>query len=717
MFEQPSVQVSRLSYSLRGPEWGFAVPQGDLEALEDVLRLCSTFWNGIGSLIIPVRSDGRVYHSLDRALEVREVEQVYAHEKLGERATAVLREKVRHVVPLRAIDEHEIHPFFLSLNDRDETLDTVWQPILATKRLRRIALATWGHTPQDDVDDWASRFSFAEVHGLDAQRKLLEAQLVGNAPLHFSGRHMNTFEQRDGFDGWPCLCVFGEAGFDEIVHFWNLRSRMSTFMGSPLVVGIPRELLSEQELEPIRRWVETPKRGSYYKPDITLVVPKRESPVARTALEKLGFNSAGDRVRFQHSFPNPPKGREQLEYFEYGSGQWGGPMKRGLTASTLATVTDSRISLDLAPPDGVRLPFGYLRLAVRGLPLPLPLNAATAAQIIPNAYVSQDGLTVLTQTARSWSWDVRLPDQTEALEQWASSYGFSVTPSQPGLYGQALLGRLVDPEDLDSLADQIAIAILSALAPDSTKKLAQRLELDLEGRPGSLGVELDEERLVELLRDQGLLLAIEAKTLHQIASEVELSQSRLTAPLSRLIEAGLARRGVSFRCPRCHFRQLVPLGALDERIECQACRLRQVTPVRKGKKEYPPAYFLDGLAARLMEQDLLSVILALRKVRLDVGETHSFVAWPGLLFRGSTKETDADLLISNGEQVTIFECKARAHSLDLPQTEKLLRLCAAVEARPAIAGLEGEFVESVAAAVIEAGGLIYHREDLLAKSG
>ena len=433
-------------------------------------------------------------------------------------------------------------------------------------------------------------------------------------------------------------------------------------------------------------------------------------------MENLGFTSAGERVRFQHSFPNPPKGREGLEYFEMASGRFGGPMKRGATASTLATVTDRHISLDLPPPDGVRLPFGYLRLAVRGLPLPLPLNATTAAQIIPNAYVSQDGLTVHTQTAQRWSWDVRLPDQTEALEQWASSYGYSVTPSQPGLYGQALLGRLNSPEDLDSLADQTAIAILAQLAPDSTKKLAQRLKLDFEG-PKATDISLDEERLVELLRDQGLLLAIESKTLHQIASQAELSQPELTAPLASLIEAGLARRGVSFRCPRCHFRQLVPLGDLDERIECQACRLELVTPVLKDAKEHPPSYFLDGLAARLMEQDLLSVILALRKARLDVGEDHSFVAWPGLLFGRGDEETDADLLVSNGEQVTLFECKADAPGLDLAQTKKLLGLCDAVEARPALAALRGKFAEPVAAAVIKAGGLIYRREDLLAKAG
>jgi hypothetical protein len=37
----------RLRYWVRGPEWAFVVPQGDLAALEDVMRICSAFWNGV----------------------------------------------------------------------------------------------------------------------------------------------------------------------------------------------------------------------------------------------------------------------------------------------------------------------------------------------------------------------------------------------------------------------------------------------------------------------------------------------------------------------------------------------------------------------------------------------------------------------------------------------------------------------------------------------
>jgi hypothetical protein len=44
----------RLVYYVRGPEWAFAIPAGDFDALDEVMRLCSGFWNGAGSLIVPI---------------------------------------------------------------------------------------------------------------------------------------------------------------------------------------------------------------------------------------------------------------------------------------------------------------------------------------------------------------------------------------------------------------------------------------------------------------------------------------------------------------------------------------------------------------------------------------------------------------------------------------------------------------------------------------
>ena len=707
------VQVSRLSYTLRGPEWGFAVPQGDLAALEEVIRLCSSFWNGLGSLIIPVRSDGNLYPALDRLLEVRQVDQVLIHDAVGERARQSLAARFDDIGSLW-MDRHEIHPYFLSLNDRDESLASVQRPLMKSRRLRRVADATWGYIPDDEVDDWRRRFEVTnEAEQQEALRGILDSQIRGNSPLLLGARHMSSYEQRGGIDGYPCLFVFGKADFGEIVHFWNLRSRLSGAYGDRGIVGVPRELLCADDLKPVREWVEMPSGATHFKPDISLVVEPDEATAVRTALEELGFSNAGERTKYQHAFPDPPQGREGLEYFELGTGQLGGPMRRGAKATTLATVTDRRISLDLPSPEGVRLPFGYLRFAIDGLPLPLPLSPVTAKGLMPHAWVSADGLTVKTHTEKRWRFDFELPDAEEALSQWASSYGYDVRPSQPGLYAQALIGRLAAPTDLDPLANPVAAEILKQLTPDSTKKLVQRLKLDIE----TGGDSIDEQVLLELMQQQGLLLRVGAKTLHELASICERKQTELTAALAGLVEVGMVRRGISFACPLCKFDQVVPLGDLDERIECQACRHELVAPVLSGKREHPIAYFLDGLAARLMEEDLLSVVLALRRARLDSGSRESFIAWPGLLFSKADDTVDGDLLVSDGSTASIFECKMNASRLELDQARRLLDLCEDLHAKPGIAGLRGEFDDGMKELVLGAGGVVYEAEELIGGGG
>jgi hypothetical protein len=69
----------RLEYYARGPEWAFAIAAGDINALEDVMRRCSAFWNGVNSLIVPVQRDGRIPPLVAELLSVRAVDQCYVH--------------------------------------------------------------------------------------------------------------------------------------------------------------------------------------------------------------------------------------------------------------------------------------------------------------------------------------------------------------------------------------------------------------------------------------------------------------------------------------------------------------------------------------------------------------------------------------------------------------------------------------------------------------
>jgi hypothetical protein len=48
----------RLQFALRGTEWVFAIPSGDLAALDEIAARCCDFWNGANSLLIAVGDNG-----------------------------------------------------------------------------------------------------------------------------------------------------------------------------------------------------------------------------------------------------------------------------------------------------------------------------------------------------------------------------------------------------------------------------------------------------------------------------------------------------------------------------------------------------------------------------------------------------------------------------------------------------------------------------------
>lgn len=712
--ERPKVEVQRISYSIRGPEWGFAVPQGDLDALAEVMALCSHYWNGIGALMIPVSTNGRIPRYIERMLEVREVEEVFLHEALSEQARAAMEARFHCCRIYDGMLDGEIHPLFLSLNDRPQSLRKIRRPLVKSKRMTRIALACWGQIPDEDLDDWRDRYDVTEAVGTEALAELLAGQINGRTPLQLGARHMDLIEQVHGVDRYPQLFAFGRGTFYELSLFWNLRSRFSTMLGTTRIVGIPTELASVEGLGPLPGWLEKIRHGGYLKPDLSLVAGKEELRRLMAALQALGFRQAPRDGRWLHGFPNPPEGRERPEYRE-AIAPIGGPMKRGANANALVTFSERRAVMTLPSPEGVRLPWGYVRLCIRGLPIALPMNSVSAQKLIPNAESIQDGMRVKTFSGQgTWSWDLSLPNASESLEQWASSFGYSVQPSQPGRFGQALLARLERPEALDALATERALEILDELAPRSTQRLAQRIANEVEQR--SLAeTSINEDLLAQLLREQGLSLEIEAKTLHDLASAVGGKRGTLLRPLEALVEAHLVRRGTELCCHRCNFSHTYTLAESDEWVRCRTCGDRLANPVALDGEEYPRSYLLDGLAAQLVEHGMVPVILLLRRAQIKNPEGMAFFAWPGLLFqRGGETPTDADLLISNGEMVRIFECKSKAEWLGQEQVQKLLLLCKRVGASPGIAALEGTFSRDVIEAITEAGGEVMHRSDLLA---
>lgn len=148
MFDEHLTQQHRLNYFVRGPEWAFAIPQGDLSALEDVMRRCSTFWNGAGSLLIPVRADGQIPKAIGYFLQTRPVDTCYTHGALTEPAKNSVRKRVSaQTVDLwDGFDEREIHPLHQIESPPSTPRLLLESPQFSSDGLRRVALATWGPT-------------------------------------------------------------------------------------------------------------------------------------------------------------------------------------------------------------------------------------------------------------------------------------------------------------------------------------------------------------------------------------------------------------------------------------------------------------------------------------------------------------------------------------------------------------------------------------------
>jgi hypothetical protein len=103
----------RLGYFIRGPEWAFVLPQGDLEALDDVVRTCSTLWNGVGSLLIGIDRAGRQAPT-GSLLSARPVDTVWLHPALGDRARAAASAAFPNAEPMHELfDAEEVHSLLL----------------------------------------------------------------------------------------------------------------------------------------------------------------------------------------------------------------------------------------------------------------------------------------------------------------------------------------------------------------------------------------------------------------------------------------------------------------------------------------------------------------------------------------------------------------------------------------------------------------------------
>lgn len=708
----PRIELHRLEYSVRGPEWAIAVRQGDIDALDDVMRRCSLFWNGAGTLIVPISADGRINGDIANLRAILDPERCFIHDSVTEAGRQRLRSLFAATAPLRDdFDRHEAHPlaFVPVVNvEAGELRQTIEVPVFASATLQRATLACWGHVADDDLPYWAERFDPVRQEDRRlASRALVAGQLspAAPSPLLLSRRNMEASHWESPQD-WPYLVVLSTGSFEELVRFWNFRARSSTYHPGMPVVGIPKSLLrQEQPLRLIREWL-APVPGFQRSPDLLVNCRPRDLPQLEQALRSAGLTREAQRQlnmssgRDVQPKPTPTYLPARLLL--------GGHMIRGSAETALVPIAQ-RMSLALEPPEQFDLRTGqFVRLTLRNLPLPLPLTASAAVRIHPNGFVS-DGLTIVFGATRRYSFDLELPPPEQALLDWAADHGYTARPTQDSRYAQAFLGRLGGDRSLDALATPAALDLLSQLAPESRKKLAQRLRHEF----ATAGIPVTEESLAERLKGGGVNLELSVRVAENFAG---LSRRQALALLAPLVREGFVRRGLVVGCPTCNTNSFVPLEDLAEELRCEACRARFHAPITDagGDQEPKLAYRLDGLMARVLDQDVLPVILSYRRARAVLRSGVDVSTWPGVEFSSAEGAVDIDLLAYNGQHVYCVEAKSNASSLGNNQFQALLSFCDSVSARPGLAASHGAFDPAQRAAVEERGGLVWEPTELFA---
>ncbi len=172
------------------------LPQGDLDALDDVMRRCATMWNGAGSLLIGADRNGRV-RDWSHLLDTRPVDNVWLHPALGDRAQAGALRQFPQAQPMyQGFDDEEVHVLHLGPEaSATGSKPNLLIPQAPNTRLRQITLALWGEIPDEDLPHWQERYELSDAVGDAYVPALLAGQTTtgdASSPLALGHRHMTV---------------------------------------------------------------------------------------------------------------------------------------------------------------------------------------------------------------------------------------------------------------------------------------------------------------------------------------------------------------------------------------------------------------------------------------------------------------------------------------------------------------------------------------------
>jgi hypothetical protein len=677
--------------NVRPVKHAYFVLEDDMENLIRVLRYVCTQWGGIENLIIPVRPDLTIDPFFKSILQQHEPDLFVGFlrepRKRDYRDHDVIQGYLCGLFPHRMI----------SLSD-DETFieyDSAMHPLGAFPQDELRSNKLFVHNfAGPETDQWLLLSALGAIYEGQykdyASETTLESREVTIDSLAFWEDQFDSspFSSVLNFTSYGIAPYYAEGGmesnafdvvlvnsFNSLCMYWNLRAtreaqQFHNNMGRRILL-LPDRLLSDKSaLEEMVNFIQAKLPHRYFESNLHLhfiiwdQIAREKLSAAIEGLEKLE-NSTEKRITVnmkmgtldENEVETSPK--DKTVKYTFGRPGFARDYREGAGRQATLNVQLNYGSSEVifTPPEGFNN--RNRQVTVQDIECDVwqryPKDHQTAQSILEGGWFSRYGFSYLAHTPDRPSYVYfKLPEEWDTVKHYFAVRGYEVRRSPDGLYADSIVSLVGGIERIDDLATKPAYTLLDTLALKSTKKIAQRLISRFN---------LPEDSTVDI---QKLLTEIEVvpelkrvpKTLRQLTSGVmKVYQKELLNLLSRLSEKQIIKRGFHLPCPNCGTPSWYPLQTIQEAITCPGCSSEFPLPVEQPRgNEVQWEYTLNTLVNRVMDQDALPAVLALRHLTKN---KQACCLIPGLeLVQSGNVKAEIDFLFISNQQIIAGECKA-----------------------------------------------------------
>jgi hypothetical protein len=692
MISTPLQSQYKTRINVRPVKHAYFVREDDMENLIHILRYVCTQWGGLRNLIIPLKPDltiapvfeymlkhhepdlfiGFLRGSKEKGYEDHDELQGYLcglfpHRMIDLQIDEIFLEHDRAMHPLNAVSQEELRSNNLTVHSFVGAETEHW-----------LLLAMFGAIYEGQYKDYEAEASLeireVALGGLDFWQNQYDSSPFSSI-LSLTNYGIAPYYAEGGLDSNAFDVVLVDS-VNSLCMYWNLRAsregeQFYKDMGRRTLLLPDSFLLDKNALEEMVKFIRTMLPHRYVESNLHLrfvvwdaVARERVSAaiVNLNGLEKFAEDRIVSNIKMgvdeseEGSSPT-----DQTVKYMFGRPRFARNYREGAGRQTTinAQWNYGTCEVGYTPPEG----FSNRSGQVTALDIECdvwqryPKDHQIAQSIAEGSWFSRYGFSYLAHAPdRPAYLYFKLLNEWDTVKRYFEVRGYEVRRSQDGLYADSIVDLIGGVEKIDEIATKPVYILLDALALKSTKKIAQRIAGQFNLPEGS---ETDIQQLLTEIEVVPELKRV-PKTLRQLADGIMQPYRRnLLDLLSSLSEKQIIKRGFHLPCPSCGTPSWYPLQTVQETITCLGCSREFPLPVEHPEgNEIQWEYTLNTLVNRVMDQDALPAVLALR--HLTKGKQTCCLI-PGLELRlsGSVR-AEFDFLFISQQQIIAGECKAGA---------------------------------------------------------